>query len=96
MHSLIGSLEKLLSDSEDADLFAHISETNQRFILNGLLGEGRSELVESIIQSVKLVSQKRTGQALCVEYSSIFMIICSHSLTELTWPSISHGQNNEL
>lgn len=83
MHSLIGSLEQLLSDTEDADIFTYNSERTQRLILNGLLGEGRSELVNSIIQSVKLVSQIPTDQALCVEYSSIFMIICSHSLTEL-------------
>lgn len=96
MHSLIGSLEKLLSNTEDADIFAHNCEMIQRIVLNSLLGEGRPELVDSIIQSIKQVSQIPTGQALCVEYSSIFMIICSHSLTELTWPSISHGQNNEL
>lgn len=83
MHSSIGSLEQLLSDTEDADIFAYNSERTQRLILNDLLGEGRSELVNSIIQSVKLVSQIPTGQALCVEYSSIFMIICSHSLTDL-------------
>ena len=96
MHSLIGSLEQLLSDTEDADTFAHTSDRTQRLILNGVLGEGRPELVEAIIQSVKLVSQIPTGQALCVKYSSIFMIICSHSLTELGWPSNSHGQSNEL
>ena len=96
MHSLTSSLEKLLSDTEDADIFAQNSERTQRFVLNGLLGEGSSDLVEAIIQSIKLVSQIPTGQALCVKYSSIFMIICSHSLTELGWPSNSHGQNNEL
>ena len=73
MHSLIGSLEELLSNTEDADIFAHNSERSQRFILNGVI-EGRPELVDSIIQSVQQVSQIPTGQALCVEYSSIFMI----------------------
>lgn len=72
MHSLIGSLEKLLSNTEDADIFAHNCEMIQRIVLNSLLGEGRPELVDSIIQSIKQVSQIPTGQALCVEYSSSF------------------------
>ena len=98
MHSLNNSLEQLLSETEDAEAFARVSERSQRSILNGVLGEGSSDLVEDIIQSVKRVSQIPTGQALCVKYSFIFIIICSHSLTELRWPSNvnSHGQNNEL
>ena len=51
MHSLISSLEQLLSDAEDADAFASTSERIQRLALNDLLGEGMSELVNSIIQS---------------------------------------------
>ena len=71
MHSLIGSLVQHLSNAEDADVFASNCEKAQKAILNDALGEGRSELVNSVIQSVKQVSQISTGQALCVEYSSI-------------------------
>ena len=81
LHSLL-SLEELLSGIEnlEADSFILYPEMIQQAFLEKLLGES-AKLIESIIQSIKQVSQIPTGQT-CVEYCSI--IICSHSLKELT------------
>ena len=86
------SLKSLLSEAEEADTFVQLAEKSQRAILTDILGDGMSDLVNSIIWSIKQVSEIPSGQALCVEYSSIFMII---SLTEIIW-LISLGQNIEL
>ena len=53
MHSILNSLEQLLSEDEDAEVFVLYSERNKRLILNDLL-EGLPELVDAIIQSVEV------------------------------------------
>ena len=65
MHSLIGSLEQLLSETVNADVFAPIPEKIQRLALNDILPEGSSDLVEAIIQSVKQVSQIYRSSVVC-------------------------------
>ena len=75
LHSLL-SLEKVLSDELPSEHFIPLSTRIQEASLNTVLGNC-PELIESIIESVKQVSQIPTGQ-----YCSIFIIICSHSLTE--------------
>ena len=55
MHSILNSLEQLLSGEEDAEVFILYCKRAQRSFLNDLL-EGPPDLVEAIIQSVEQVT----------------------------------------
>ena len=56
MHSILNSLERLLSESEDADYFIGFSEKVKRLALNDLLGDASTDFVDAIIESIKQVT----------------------------------------
>ena len=68
MSSLL-SIEKVLSDDVDADVFADHTEKVQRFILQGLLGDSADLLIAAVIESVNKVSNN----------SCIFTVDCRTS-----------------
>ena len=49
------SLEGVLAPLEDAEIFHLINESSQRLLLTSVLGDD-SELVDQVLQSVKMVS----------------------------------------
>ena len=60
-HSLLNSLEDVLSGLDDADNVAQTSVFVQRAFLKEVLGDGCSALVDSIIQSIKKVTTPRSN-----------------------------------
>ena len=64
MHAILNSLERLLSEAEDADTFIGISEKGKRLVLNDLLGDASTDVVDA--ESIKQVTVFVT----CVEYWS--------------------------
>ena len=66
MHAILHSLERLLSVAEDADVFLAMREKGKRLVLNDLLGDASTDVVDAIIESLKQVTMFVT----CVEYCS--------------------------
>ena len=60
-HSLLNSLEDVLSGLDDADNVARTSVFAQQAFLKEALGDGCSALVDSIIQSIKKVTTPRSN-----------------------------------